>query len=502
MFSVHSGICGLFPAGGPIDGRNGQFSPISIMKFHYFALLSAVLLTMTNCSDQDKADEAAASPYEQASAAEARGEGANALTLYKQAAEQGDARAMLKLGEFALKGAQGVEKNPAAAVEWYTKASRAGSPRALHLLGLCADTGTGMKKDPEKALDFWRRAAKAGESPSMVMLGLACARGYASQPRDDEAAARYYRQAAERGSADGCFNLAACHDTGRGVPKDQKEAVRWARQAAEQGHPMANDFMGKAYTLGYGGCERSEQAALPFYRKAAGAGVPDSLCALGKMALAGRVMKEDPPLAFRCFSDAAKRGHAEALCLLGMCYDTGTGTQKNAAKAVEAWKQAADRKNARAACYLGRCVARGHAVKKDEALATKLFALAASLGDAEGCLEYGLRLLRGTGCEADSEKGREFVARACRANLPQAWLELGRCHMDGIGMAKDAEKARTCWEHAAKAGNEEAARLLAGEKAPQEAGTASGGGKESAAGTDETPDSAGKRSPRRGSSRK
>ena len=68
-------------------------------------------------------------------------------------AEEGDHEAQFRLGSRYRRG-EGVRKNYAKAVKWYTKAAEQGNFGALNNLGLCYARGKGVKKDPVKAVEY------------------------------------------------------------------------------------------------------------------------------------------------------------------------------------------------------------------------------------------------------------------------------------------------------------------------------------------------------------
>src|SRR4029453_19210428 len=62
-------------------------------------------------------------------------------------------------------------RNPAKALEWYTKAATAGVPMAMHNLALMYREGTGVPQDTKRAVGLLQAAARSGMSASMYALG-------------------------------------------------------------------------------------------------------------------------------------------------------------------------------------------------------------------------------------------------------------------------------------------------------------------------------------------
>lgn len=83
-----------------------------------------------------------------------------AVELLTRAADQGHARAMLRLGMLYRQGV-GALQNFAMAAKWIEKAARLGEPQAMLELGRLHREGVGMAKDPVKAYVWLNRAAAA-----------------------------------------------------------------------------------------------------------------------------------------------------------------------------------------------------------------------------------------------------------------------------------------------------------------------------------------------------
>jgi len=85
---------------------------------------------------------------------------AQAIRLYRKAAEQNQPHAMVNLGWMYANG-RGVTKDLAQAVTWYRKAADLGSVDALYSLGQAYQDGLGVERDPSAAADWIFKALKA-----------------------------------------------------------------------------------------------------------------------------------------------------------------------------------------------------------------------------------------------------------------------------------------------------------------------------------------------------
>jgi hypothetical protein len=81
----------------------------------------------------------------------------NALALWRQAADQGDATAQVYVGEIYEKGWVG-EPDYATAAQWYAKAAAQNDRRAQRRLAYFYENGLGVEQSQEQALALWRNA--------------------------------------------------------------------------------------------------------------------------------------------------------------------------------------------------------------------------------------------------------------------------------------------------------------------------------------------------------
>ena len=125
-----------------------------------------------------------------------------ALPLYRQLADAGDASAMTAIGTMYETGGNGLPMDVNQAAQWQLKAAEAGNSDGMRTIGLDYFAGVGVPKDYDKAAFWLRKAADAGQPMAMGALGV------------------LYRY-------------------GRGVPKDVNQAVFWLRKAAATGDPNA-----------------------------------------------------------------------------------------------------------------------------------------------------------------------------------------------------------------------------------------------------------------------
>ena len=129
------------------------------------------------------------------------GAGYDKIFKYVDAAEQGDVRAMCRLGECYYKG-EILEEDAVQAVKWFRKAAQRGNAKAMYYLGVCYQLGAGVEQDRAQAVEWWRKAA-------------------------------------QRGDAEAQYEMGTCYEYGYGVKKDVFLAKEWYEKAAAQGEDQA-----------------------------------------------------------------------------------------------------------------------------------------------------------------------------------------------------------------------------------------------------------------------
>jgi TPR repeat protein len=93
-----------------------------------------------------------------------------ALQIFRQLADQGNARAQFSLGVMYNKG-QGVTQDYEAALRWYREAADQGYVLAQYNIGLMHSKGQGVPQDYAEAATWYRKAAEQGYSAAQTRLG-------------------------------------------------------------------------------------------------------------------------------------------------------------------------------------------------------------------------------------------------------------------------------------------------------------------------------------------
>lgn len=165
----------------------------------------------------------------------------DAVRAYKQASDQGNEDAHLKLANALISG-KWIEQDLVKARNLY---SRCSLPEAQYNLGRCFETGAGGKKNLKQAYELYTKAALEGSTESQFAAGRCLALGKGVKKNLEEAA-RLYTVASNDGYCKlAQFALGECYRLGKGVRKDLGEAVRLYKQSAGQGDSQAIEKLKK-----------------------------------------------------------------------------------------------------------------------------------------------------------------------------------------------------------------------------------------------------------------
>ena len=169
------------------------------------------------------------------------GSRAEAMRLYRGAADQGVAAAQYNLAALYDTGVPGqVEPDPANAYPLFRQAAEAGIVPAMGRLGEYLYQGWGgALRDDHEALIWLERAGDAGDPRAQYYLALFHLDGLAGLKPDPMAAAALMLRSAQAGDARAMFRTGQNYERGLGVARDLGEATRWYSRAAAAGDPDA-----------------------------------------------------------------------------------------------------------------------------------------------------------------------------------------------------------------------------------------------------------------------
>lgn len=151
----------------------------------------------------------------------------------REAASAGEAAALFEIGNRYAQGI-GVERDLAAAAQWYEMAAERGLAVAQYRIANMYDKGTGVARDSARARTLYQLAAAQGNAGAMHNLAVLLAMGADGVP-DNESAVRWFQEAADLGVRDSQFNLGILTAKGVGTPQDLIEAYKWFAIVADSG---------------------------------------------------------------------------------------------------------------------------------------------------------------------------------------------------------------------------------------------------------------------------
>lgn len=255
-------------------------------------------------------------------------------------AQNGDADAQLKLGDFYFEGKY-VYKDYAQSFLWYGCAAKQGNIEACYKVGLCYAHRYGTIAYVKNAINWLKKAADTGLSAAQYELALV------------------YLKKRE---------------------KDPNEALRYLQLSANADYPSALAELGFLYAQGEI-VEKNIVKAIEYYERAVALGNATAKCNLAICYYNGNGVTKDLNKAFTLMSEAAEMNVSDAQCWLGIMYEEGAGTPKNQAKAVEYYKKSAEQLNPVGMYNLALCYEFGQGVPTSAHTALKWCRLAAQKGN-------------------------------------------------------------------------------------------------------------------------
>lgn len=232
-----------------------------------------------------------------------------AYQMYLLSAEQGNANAQVRIGDYYYNRMNDVvEYDPKAAMSWYRKAAEQGHPRGQYMLGIGYGKGTGVPSDEKLEFKWHQLAAEQGYGLSAKRISFSYLFVNDHTPQNAEIATRLLKLAAYQGRKEAQDQLGAIYFSGEGnVSRDYTKALKWFRMAAktetdafDRGIPNSQYSLGLMYENGFG-VKQSYDTALYWYDRVVKRGnwtttmMPSKVFELGKdigLAAKSRVEKE------------------------------------------------------------------------------------------------------------------------------------------------------------------------------------------------------------------
>ena len=257
------------------------------------------------------------------------------------------------------------------------------------------------------ARDIAEPLANLGDPAAQTLLGEIYSRGL-GVPQNLKEAARWYKASAESGNPEGQFRYAMMLLDGKEVAPDADKAKAMMKAAAEKGLPLAE------YNFAQMLIEASPTGgfvdAMPYFAKAADAGVPDAQYAMAQLYEYGKGVETDPAQARTWLHEAAVGGSAIAQVEYGIWLINGKGGPAQPQDGFGFLKFAAERGNPIAINRIAHLFKDGIGTTPDPLEAAKWALLAKRVENSDPVLDDFFR-----GLDADTKKSALEAANRFRS---------------------------------------------------------------------------------------
>lgn len=170
----------------------------------------------------------------------------DAYKIFKQLADQGDAKAQNALGNGYQHGFWG-ETDLKQAKKWFQKAADQNYAGGIHNLGMLEF----LQGNYKQALPYFEKGANLKSSESMTLLGAYYSEGIIFE-QDYKKALEYFSKAIDidADNASALFNIGQAYYYGEGVGQDYNKAFAWYVKSANQDYSLAKIQLAEMYFSG------------------------------------------------------------------------------------------------------------------------------------------------------------------------------------------------------------------------------------------------------------
>ncbi|MDD7987519.1 tetratricopeptide repeat protein [Lentisphaera marina] len=237
----------------------------------------------------------------------------DAINLYKESAQKGNADAQLKMAEFSNNSEYPSVYDPKEALKWLMLSADNGNPVSEARVAYCYQNGIGVRKDNEIAVNWFLRAANQNFPPAQVALGNCYSVGM-GVPSNLETAYSWYEKAARLGDSSGLYNAGVCHLRGIGTKVNVERGLDYYQRSADQGYAQALYVLAYMYEVGED-VKKDISKAIINYQKAAVQNHAGALYELGRIYLDGKYLKSNRNQAELMLKKSAEMGNRDAFVL-------------------------------------------------------------------------------------------------------------------------------------------------------------------------------------------
>lgn len=299
------------------------------------------------------------------------------LRLLRQLAEEGDATAMMNLGDAYNRGC-GVQADDAIALDWFRKAVAAGDSRGKELV-----------ERYEKYHTF-----NLEEVPGYreYAIGQDFCQGKNGRTKDVAEGLRWLKQGADKGYPSAICELAYYFFDKEGIPHDYMQARYYAEKAVAAGEVGAYLILGYIYRDGKD-VEKDMAKAIDCFEKCIDKENANQVHAFRSLGYYYRSENQHYK-AFPYILKGAKLGDQWCQAIAGYCLNHGEGVAKDQQAAITWFTAGANNGSPTCISLLAQCYEKGFGVTMSQTSAIKWYVKAARLGE-----EYAQKRLKELGVD-------------------------------------------------------------------------------------------------------
>lgn len=408
----------------------------------------------------------------------------DAVAAYALGCDVGSADACDAAGDLLLTTAEGLERDPNLARNYYGRGCDQGKASSCTDLGHLHDRGEGGDRDPLAAADAYRRACDAGgdfvcfwidselqeadgvtaehKSQALATLQDACSRteqrneyacyalgalyatGGTIAGKDEREAFGTTKSSCDRGFAETCVQLALFYINGTGVVPDPAEAKRLLTAQCNRDNAGACTWLGHQLWQ-----EGDHEGSLPLFRRACDAGSGEACNSIGFAHYTAKGVRWDVATAADHYEKACEHGSLIGCANVGELLENGIARTRDLPRALEHYQKACTPNQVAGCAAVGRFYARGlGGVEVDLDRAQREFERACNdqwATSAEACRDLAIYYREHDKAPASKvaslmQKAFDLARQSAEQN-PYGRYQLGIMYRDGLSVKRNADKA-------------------------------------------------------------
>ena len=327
------------------------------------------------------------------------------INNFEKFAECGSARSLFEYADLLAKCSTTPDERKGA-LSLFIDAANQGNVEAQYRVGSFYHQGWGVKKDDSASIEWFKKAASNGHLSAQVYLGNLYYDGILTRSNYSESL-KWFTLAAKQGDQKSAYYVATMYLEGKGVDPHPELAKKWFNILYDQNIMQYYALMSN-YLAG-----SDPVHAFEFMSRAQAVGNKYALRAMGQYCKDGRGTPVDVNSARHYFNEAALQGNVIAIISMINLYISGSIKNAEAYSfALTKLKELAYNGNVDAARRLGKMYYEGIGVDIDYQTALDLFSIGAKYGDAPSYVKLAEIYRDGRGVSASVDVAIDFYCKA------------------------------------------------------------------------------------------